>query len=80
MIDYSENLKKGDLESLKLVSRLLTGTAVIVDQCGYEKISKDKLVLFWLKCQILLLIMLIYWMHVKMSLNWNYINTNKKYI
>ena len=32
MIDYSENLKKGDLESLKLVSRLLTGTAIIVDK------------------------------------------------
>ena len=46
MIDYSENLKKGNLESLKLVSRLLTGTAIIVDQCGYEKISKDKLVSF----------------------------------
>lgn len=46
MIDYSELLKKGDIESLKLVSRLLVGTAIIFDQCGYEKISKDKLVSF----------------------------------
>lgn len=46
MIDYSELLKKGDIESLTLVSRLLVGTAIIFDHCGYEKISKDKLVSF----------------------------------
>lgn len=48
-MDELNILRNGDLESLRLASRLLTGAAMVFQQYGLEEISVDSLSLFLLE-------------------------------